>query len=406
MGKQIPVVTLICLLTACGSQHFGESGVGPVGGKADSPIATKAWTYLLYGAGDNNLADGILGDVNELESIGSSEEVNLVAFYDTPDGATIAYLERDEYDDFVSSPQASLGPADSGHFQTVSDVLRWAMANYPADNFALIIGGHGGGAPRIIAPDDSTGSMISVKQLGEALSFAPQRVNLLGADACLMQTIETAYELRHAVDVVVGSENVEPGEGWPHDRVAQALTDDPAMSARQLGRTIVQQYGQAYPSYGDVTLAAIDTAGVGLVKRRLSELGAGLYASIRESDSNREAIEQALAATWHFVTVFDDNTEYHDQFIDLRNFQDELSKRLPYSTLLGKMANVIFSVADALIESYVANDLAGRAFGVSVFFPQKDHVVPSIFKDYTAAYSLARESDWDGFLRNYYGLLQ
>ena len=88
-----------------------------------------------------------------------------------------------------------------------------------------------------------------------------------------------------------------------------------------------------------------------------------------------------------------------------RRLQERLAARLPIdSYLLTKMADVILAVSDSLIESHVAKGLQGIAFGVSVFFPQHAHLVPSIFSDYTAAYSLARESDWDGFLRNYYGV--
>ena len=40
-------------------------------------------------------------------------------------------------------------------------------------------------------------------------------IDLLGMDACLMSTLEVAYQTRANAVNVVGSEELEPGDGWP-----------------------------------------------------------------------------------------------------------------------------------------------------------------------------------------------
>src|SRR5687767_15280096 len=74
--------------------HGAELGV--LAGKSDGqPAPKKQWSVLLYGAADNNLADSILRDINELESAGSSADVNFLAFIDRPEGASVMYLVAD-----------------------------------------------------------------------------------------------------------------------------------------------------------------------------------------------------------------------------------------------------------------------------------------------------------------------
>ena len=57
-----------------------------------------------------------------------------------------------------------------------------------------------------------------------------------------MNMVEVAYQLRGSADFIVGSEEVEPGDGWPYDRVLADLAAKPTMSAAQLGATIVKRY--------------------------------------------------------------------------------------------------------------------------------------------------------------------
>ncbi len=55
-------------------------------------------------------------------------------------------------------------------------------------------------------PDD----MLSLSQIGNALSDSGIKFDIVGFDACLMGTIETAYMLEPYADYLVASEEYEP----------------------------------------------------------------------------------------------------------------------------------------------------------------------------------------------------
>jgi hypothetical protein len=67
-------------------------------------------------------------------------------------------------------------------------------------------------------------------------------LDLLGFDACLMAGLEIAYELRDHARVLVGSEEDEPGEGWPYQAVLKALRDSPEMGPEKLGPAIAKAF--------------------------------------------------------------------------------------------------------------------------------------------------------------------
>jgi hypothetical protein len=75
------------------------------------------------------------------------------------------------------------------------------MQNYPAKYYAFIIWDHGNGWRRTtitrgISQDVTSNSIISSVGLKQAINQMNNRINLLGMDACLMSTIEVAYQVR------------------------------------------------------------------------------------------------------------------------------------------------------------------------------------------------------------------
>src|SRR2546421_5341493 len=88
-----------------------------------------------------------------------------------------------------------------------------------------------------IAYDDSSADCLDNRELKRVLQSAHQalgrKVDLVGMDACLMTMLEVAYQIRDHAQILVGSEEVEPGDGWPHDRILRDLTPRPGMRAAE-----------------------------------------------------------------------------------------------------------------------------------------------------------------------------
>ena len=86
------------------------------------------------------------------------------------------------------------------------------------------------------------------------------KIAILGFDACLMNMLEIAHHLQNQVEFLVGSQEVEPGDGWPYDRVLEAVNGN--YSPRRLAGMIVDAYIADYRRRGqqNVTQSAIDLA--------------------------------------------------------------------------------------------------------------------------------------------------
>ena len=62
-----------------------------------------------------------------------------------------------------------------------------------------------------------------VVELKRAVAYAHtklgRKLDVLAMDACLMTMIEVAWQVRGHASVLVGSEEEEPGDGWPYNTV-------------------------------------------------------------------------------------------------------------------------------------------------------------------------------------------
>ena len=117
------------------------------------PVMAKEWTVLVYIAGDNDLGEFALIDMNEMEKVGSSDEVDIIVQFDgskeyTPDspGTKRYYIKKDSDDEKVTSPVLEdLGEADMGSKETFHEFVEWGVTNYSADKTAIILWNHGNG---------------------------------------------------------------------------------------------------------------------------------------------------------------------------------------------------------------------------------------------------------------------
>jgi len=193
----------------------------------DEPLKKK-WTFLHYGAGDNNLDRYIQGDVKEMESVGSDANTNIVAILDHTQGkgAKTYYITKDnspnpgtELTSPVLETHGVINMADPNVF---ADFVIKNMKKYPAEHYMVDIGDHGGGWSGAIS-DDSSGGWMDTPKIGQALAKiyqeTGQKIDILGFDCCLMATTEVAHELAPYVNYMVASEESEGGLGWNYNDV-------------------------------------------------------------------------------------------------------------------------------------------------------------------------------------------
>jgi len=352
--------------------------------------AEAQWTVLVFVNADNNLDGAGVDDLGEMEDVGSTDKVNIVVQMDRrSSGAKRYFVERGS-----SEVLDDMGEIDMGDWRQLVDFASWGIENYPAKRYALVVWNHGSGwnkhrimlDERGISYDDTDNNHITTLQLEEATIAIEEKLgrnlDILGFDACLMNMIEVAYQVRENCDLVVGSEETEPGDGWPYDKILKKLVARPTASSEKFAEIIVEQYAKSY-GIRSTTQSAIRCASLAELTEKLTALAI----ACKESSDAGSAIDTALKEVTRF---------YYKSYIDLFHFVS-LFKGAVGDASCRDAAKAVLALEKKTI---AANKVSGLPFmkkkarGISLSFPEG--------YGYTSAYdklAFAKDSQWDELLR-------
>jgi hypothetical protein len=119
------------------------------------------WNFMVWMAADNDLAPFAFEDIQEMEAVGSNENVNVLLGYDI-DPALVPLKEGVDAVHFIkvvedldegvirtnghaanrSYPREGYNSADP---QNLSSFLLWCQLNFPAEHRILVLWDHGDG---------------------------------------------------------------------------------------------------------------------------------------------------------------------------------------------------------------------------------------------------------------------
>ena len=218
----------------------------------------KDWTVMIYMDGDNNLDTYTWDDLSEMESVGSSAEINIITQLDIfGNGGTYRYYVNGAVQG-SSSPYYSadivstLSEQDMADPNVLSDFIDWATTNYPAEKYFLVLWNHGAGwrmrniSEKGLLSDETSSSIMTMAELVQGLENIDVPIDVIGFDACLMQMTEVVAEiglgLTNPPDYIIGSEESEWAYGWPYDDILQGLTLNPTMQEADLCDQITSDY--------------------------------------------------------------------------------------------------------------------------------------------------------------------
>lgn len=214
-------------------------------------------TIIIYMVADNNLSDYVSSDVNEIVRAQKDIPKNCkVALYiDRANGAPYIRTLDAKEDKIAYRFPSDVVSTDSA---TMLSTLKRIMTLAPAEEYSLVLWSHGSGwtpsqryaSSRSFGQDGSRWMEIPTLR-GVLEQFKP--FNFILFDACFMQDIETAYELRHVTPWIIGSAAEIPGNGAPYHRILldMCLKDVPA---------IAQHYHDYYTDPFGAVLSAIETS--------------------------------------------------------------------------------------------------------------------------------------------------
>jgi formylglycine-generating enzyme required for sulfatase activity len=261
-------------------RHFLGLGSQPSIGfrcASDSePDPPPTWLLMYYLAGDNNLHESLL---IELDSIASVENPNIdVAIFHDPDESELNF--GSSYRFYSSSGERDFYGKDelnSGDGNTLVEFVNWAKAQSNALNTALIVSDHGN--PLHGVSEDEYAIPIpgvsDIIEVGDELPLALQQsgpFDVLFMDNCLMANMEFIYQIRNTADYYIAHESVSLGP-VPHSTYLQNINE--TTTAEDLASSMAMTYYEYINNlnYGEpTTVSVIDMSFTEEVTEKLNEL--------------------------------------------------------------------------------------------------------------------------------------
>ena len=241
---------------------------------------------------------------------------------------------------------------------------------------------------RGIAYDDDAQDFLDNIEMKRLLAstkkILKRKIDILGMDACMMSMAEVVYQLRDSVSLTVGSEEVEPGDGWPYNRILAKLAKKPAMTPNELATTIVNEYVASYPANAGVTQSACDLSKAGLLASAVDQLADGLNSHLSDAAVRATVIECRL------------QTQAYDtpDYIDLYDFCGLLESKTGFDDIRAACSAVknMIQRDGVVIRSGYKGKNVKHSNGLSIYFPQK-----SLSSLYTTL-DFTKKTSWGKFL--------
>jgi len=350
---------------------------------------------MVYMAADNDLEQFGIKDFLEMSSVGSNSDVNIVVQFDrTPEFDST-------YDNWTDTRQGliqagdlpnsgwgtSIGEANMGDPNNLKNFVNWGVANYPADKYALVIWDHGDGwrsatATRGVAHDYQTGDYLENREVKAALAGVPENMDLIGYDACLMAMLEVAQQVKDEGSVFVGSQQLEPADGWPYDPILSQLKANPTWTPAQFGSAIATTYGTSYG--GSQTQSATDLSKVNDLSAAMSELASAIVSSATAGDIGKLQVHRNNSPYF-----------YYSNYRDLGKF---LANVAGDSTISGsirtKAQTALDAYSGAIIQNHSSPSDGGT--GLSIYLQSRGE---ALNPDYNSTIiDFAADTQWDEFL--------
>lgn len=252
-----------------------------------------------------------------------------------------------------------------GSSATLAQFIKYGQSYAPYDRKALILWDHGGGSIQGFGVDefyDSDGLYLyelsdAMKQGTDGVSF-----DLIGFDACLMASAETASVFAPYATTLVASEESEPGGGWDYYGVFNQLSLNPSMTGEKLGITVADSYYKKYShttTEGYITCSVIDLTKMDELEKCLGDFAAELTSAIVQPT----AMLPLSAARQNAESYGDEPGAVSFDMVDLYHFVELQTTAADTDT------TALMNAIDSAVVYEVSGSQRINSYGLSIYFP-------------------------------------
>jgi len=248
--------------------------------KSGSGVSVKSsqekWTVVVYMACDNGLEGYGISDLNEIENVNKGNKLNVLVLMDRANGfdATnsnwtdtrlfLAGYDRNSSNTIISQrlncerlglscdSETELDMADRN---TLSGVLSFAVENYKADHYALVMWGHG--SSEGFANDLYSGTKMTVSQMRKGIQNGMNgtKLDVIAFDTCFGINAENLYELKDCADYVCGTAGLVSDYGWNYEKFLKSFMKTDRMP-EDFCQSACDSFKNDYGDYGAASFSA------------------------------------------------------------------------------------------------------------------------------------------------------
>jgi hypothetical protein len=267
-----------------------------------------SWNFMYYIAGDNNLEEYALENINQLEKLDLPDNINITFFidrsedFDTSDGnwteSRYGIISQDLDENSINSPMESIGEQNTGDGNTVTNFINWSSEIVEADNYALIIFDHGGGISGVAFDDDSKHDGLGIEELTSAIETSNiDKFDVVGFDTCLQGIADQFYALKDVSEYVYASEEVAWSDYFDKEKFFDTFVNIDSFDGADVAKGYVEMF-QNYDEEGritggrDITGSAVDSTKIEAVVTAVGELNDSFGTLTNDEQSKIKTLAQ------------------------------------------------------------------------------------------------------------------
>jgi len=249
---------------------------------------------------------------------------------------------------------------------------------------------------RAMLHDDTNGGVLTNYEAHGVLraafsraGFEGKKVDLIFSDTCLNGMIEVLEQFKEFAEVVVGSEDLEPGDGWEYHEWFALMSASPPANAVEWGRQAVEGFEVGYKNRPDqypCTLAAFRT------DSQLTDAMKGLVEVIGP--------HAGQGMNWLKLAVLDSQSFARRDTFDIRDFAEKLKATATAGDVQASCDRIIAAFDESRVYSAALGPAVQNSHGLAFWYPTSNYSFASVKETYAKLY-FDQRTGWSTYLSKY-----
>lgn len=299
---------------------------------------------IVYIAAENSLGKPnywfdykSFADLDLEEMINASGDIplssRLIVYYDSPSQPQLLEINRQQ-GKVVLENRIEENSADPTTFEKV---LKYVTTKYPSRHKELVMWSHASGwipgPKRSFGIDNLTnsyvdnGSEMEISDMRRVFEHLNLHFDYIMFDACFMQCIETAYELRNHADYIIASPAEIPGDGAPYDLIMPLLMSPSEKSCKD----IVDTYFSNYEDNDGAILSVIKTSELESLLKLTRELCPDFYTVSLTLNAYSTNSSNRKTYSIQPYCGFDERAHWKPEYFDMGSVMNRLLSQSDYT---------------------------------------------------------------------------